>query len=222
MELIGPGTESLGSHRQRLGPLPAVPAGELIAELEASGLLGRGGAGFPVGRKWRTVAQRSSGRAVVLANGAEGEPLSHKDRSLMTARPHLVIDGALLGARAVGADDIIFYVGSEHRAAEAAMRHALAERQDVRGRATIVSAPAGYVSGEESAAVHFVNAGDARPINPGAQPAENDHAEPQQEPEADHVVLAERVDQLAVALEQPNANHGPPERSRSDQLGTSE
>jgi NADH:ubiquinone oxidoreductase subunit F (NADH-binding) len=170
MELIGPGTESLGSHRQRLGPLPAVPAGELIAELEASGLLGRGGAGFPVGRKWRTVAERSSGRAVVLANGAEGEPLSHKDRSLMTARPHLVIDGALLGVRAVGADDIIFYVGSEHRAAEAAMRHALAERQDVRGRATIVSAPAGYVSGEESAAVHFVNAGDARPTTTPPRP----------------------------------------------------
>jgi NADH:ubiquinone oxidoreductase subunit F (NADH-binding) len=170
MELIGPGTESLGSHRQRLGPLPALPSGDVIAELEASGLLGRGGAGFPVGRKWRTVAQRSSGRAVVLANGAEGEPLSHKDRSLMTARPHLVIDGALLGARAVGADDIIFYVGSEHRAAEAAMRHALAERQDIRGRATLVSAPAGYVSGEESAAIHFVNAGDARPTTTPPRP----------------------------------------------------
>ncbi|MEA2667767.1 MAG: [NiFe] hydrogenase diaphorase moiety large subunit, partial [Chloroflexota bacterium] len=105
MELIGPIAESLASHRQRLGPLPALASGELIAELESSGLLGRGGAGFPVGRKWRTVAQRSSGHAVVLANGAEGEPLSHKDRSLMAARPHLVIDGALLAARTVGADD---------------------------------------------------------------------------------------------------------------------
>jgi NADH:ubiquinone oxidoreductase subunit F (NADH-binding) len=170
MELIGPGTESLGSHRQRLGPLPALPSGDVIAELEASGLLGRGGAGFPVGRKWRTVAQRSSGHAVVLANGAEGEPLSHKDRSLMTARPHLVIDGALLATRAVGANDIIFYVGSEHRAAEAAMRQALAERRDIRGHATIVSAPAGYVCGEESAAVQFVNAGDARPTTTPPRP----------------------------------------------------
>ena len=170
MELIGPGTESLATHRQRLGPLPALPSGELIAELESSGLLGRGGAGFPVGRKWRTVAERSSGRAVVLANGAEGEPLSHKDRSLMAARPHLVIDGALLAARAVGADDIIFYIGVEHRGAGAAMRHALVERQDIRGRATIVSAPAGYVSGEESAAVHFVNGGDARPTTTPPRP----------------------------------------------------
>src|SRR2546425_2679120 len=170
---LGPDAESLARHRQRLGPLPTVPSGQLIAELEASGLLGRGGAGFPVGRKWRAVAERSSGGAVVLANGAEGEPLSLKDRSLMAARPHLVIDGALLAARAVGANDIIFYVGVEHRAAEAALRHALAERPaDVRGRARIVKAPAGYVSGEESAAVHYVNAGDARPTTTPPRPFE--------------------------------------------------
>ncbi len=108
MELIplGPAAESLAAHRQRLGPLPKLPSDQLIAELEASGLLGRGGAGFPVGRKWRAVAERASGGAVVLANGAEGEPLSLKDRSLMAGRPHLVIDGALLAARAVGADNI--------------------------------------------------------------------------------------------------------------------
>src|SRR2546427_576609 len=166
MELIAsaPGTERLAAHRQRLGPLPALPSGELIAQLEASGLLGRGGAGFPVGRKWRAVAERAAGDAVVLANGAEGEPLSFKDRSLMAARPHLVIDGALLAARAVGANDIIFYVGGEHATAQAALRQALAERPgDVRRRTRIVTAPAGYVSGEESAAVHYVNAGDARP-----------------------------------------------------------
>ena len=175
MELIrrAPGAESLAAHQQRLGPLPAIPAGELITELEASGLLGRGGAAFPVGRKWRAVAERSSGGAVVLANGAEGEPLSHKDRSLMEARPHLVIDGALLAARTVGAGDIIFYIGGEHRVAEAAMRNAVAERPiDVRAHARIVRAPSGYVSGEESAAVHFVDAGDARPTTTPPRPFE--------------------------------------------------
>jgi len=175
MELIplGPGAESLAAHRQRVGPLPTLPSGELIAELEASGLLGRGGAAFPVGRKWRAVAERSSGRAVVLANGAEGEPLSLKDRSLMAGRPHLVIDGVLLAARAVGADDIVFYVGVEHAAADAALRHALAERRaELGGRARIVTAPAGYVSGEESAAVHFVDAGDARPTTTPPRPFE--------------------------------------------------
>jgi NADH:ubiquinone oxidoreductase subunit F (NADH-binding) len=174
-ELIAPGPqpEGLAAHRQRLGPLPTLPPARLIAELEASGLLGRGGAGFPVGRKWRSVAERSSGGAVVLANGAEGEPLSLKDRSLLASRPHLVIDGALLAARAVAADDIIFYIGAEHRAAEAALRRALAERPaDVRGRARIVQAPVGYVSGEESAAVHFVDAGDARPTTTPPRPFE--------------------------------------------------
>lgn len=173
MELIRLGTESLSVHRDRLGPLPTLPRGDLIEELEASGLLGRGGAGFPVGRKWRAVAERASGGAVVLANGAEGEPLSLKDRSLMAAQPHLVIDGALLAAREVGADNIIFYVGAEHRPAGAALAHALAERTDVRGRARMIAAPVGYVSGEESAAVHFVNAGDARPTTTPPRPFEH-------------------------------------------------
>ena len=175
MELIAraAGAESLTAHLHRLGPMPALPSGALIAEVEASGLLGRGGAGFPVGRKWRAVAERAAGGAVVLANGAEGEPLSFKDRSLMTARPHLVIDGALLAARAVGASDIIFYVGAEHRTADAALRQALAERTgEVRRRTRIVAAPPGYVSGEESAAVHYVNAGDARPTASPPRPFE--------------------------------------------------
>jgi NADH:ubiquinone oxidoreductase subunit F (NADH-binding) len=175
MELIpsGPGPESLATHHQRLGPLPALAPAQLIAELEGSGLLGRGGAGFPVGRKWRSVAERSSRGAVVLANGAEGEPLSHKDRSLMAARPHLVIDGALLAARAVNADDIIIYIGAEHRAADVAIRAGLAERPaDVRGRVRVVQAPVGYVAGEESAAVHFVDTGDARPTTTPPRPFE--------------------------------------------------
>src|SRR5207244_12849655 len=75
MELIAraAGAESLAAHLQRLGPMPALPSGALIAELEASGLLGRGGAGFPVGRKWRAVAERAAGGAVVLGDGAQGE-----------------------------------------------------------------------------------------------------------------------------------------------------
>lgn len=201
MELIGPNAESLRTHRERLGPLPTLPSGELIAELESSGLLGRGGAGFPVGRKWRAVAERSSGRAVVLANGAEGEPLSRKDRWLMAARPHLVIDGALLAARSVGADDIIIYIGSEHRAAEAAMRQALAERPaDVRGRARMVAAPAGYVSGEESAAVHFVNSGDARPTTTPPRPFERGVG--------GRPTLVQNVESLALAALIARRGHG--------------
>ena len=181
--LAGPaldaGPEPLASHVARLGPLPGPAERQGIAPLlESAGLLGRGGAGFPVGRKWSSVASRSGGRAVVLANGAEGEPLSAKDRVLMSTRPHLVLDGTELAAAAVGADQIVIYVGSEHRAARAAIERAMDERMaDMRRIATrvpteLVAAPPTYIAGEESAAVHFVNDGDARPVTTPPRPFE--------------------------------------------------
>ena len=101
--LAGPGlelgAERYADHLRRLGPLPGATG--LLEALERSGLRGRGGAAFPVATKWRSIANRDGGPAVVVANGSEGEPLSQKDRVLMSTRPHLVIDGALLAARAV-------------------------------------------------------------------------------------------------------------------------
>jgi len=156
--------ERFDAHRSRLGSLP--PAGQasnVIDSLEASGLLGRGGAGFPVGRKWRALAQRTRDRAVVVANGAEGEPASYKDRVLMAHRPHLVIDGAVLAADAIGADEIIVYVGQEHRRAVAAMTRAIEERDEIRRPIRLVQAPTGYVAGEATAAVNFINTRNALP-----------------------------------------------------------
>jgi NADH:ubiquinone oxidoreductase subunit F (NADH-binding) len=157
--------ETLGSHVARLGavPRPRDPRA-LIDEIERAGLLGRGGAGFPVGRKWRALADRRRGRAVVVANGAEGEPASAKDRVLMANRPHLVVDGALLAAEAVDAQEVVFYVGSEHTAAVGAMRQAIAQRRaETRRALRLVTAPVGYVAGEASAAVHYIDSEDARP-----------------------------------------------------------
>jgi NADH:ubiquinone oxidoreductase subunit F (NADH-binding) len=159
------GPEGLAEHVARLGDLSAAMGHrDLISSLEASGLLGRGGAGFPVGRKWRALAERRDGRAVVVANGAEGEPASAKDQVLMTHRPHLVVDGAVLAAGAVDADEIVFYIGAEHQAAVDAMRRAIAERaREVRPAMHLVAAPVGYVGGEASAVVHYLNSRDARP-----------------------------------------------------------
>ena len=181
--LAGPapaaGAETLVEHRARLGDLPgAGDRAHLVGMLEASGLLGRGGAGFPVGRKWGSVAGRSGGNAVVLANGAEGEPMSMKDRVLMSTRPHLVLDGVELAAEAVGARKAILYVGSEHREARVALERAVRERASDRSRTmpriptAIVTPPVSYVAGEESAAVHFVNDGDARPVTVPPRPFE--------------------------------------------------
>jgi NADH:ubiquinone oxidoreductase subunit F (NADH-binding) len=165
--LAGPppatGTEGYAAHVARLGPLPpGTPA--LIDVIERSDLRGKGGAGFPAGVKWRAVASQRTGNPVVLANGGEGEPLSRKDRTLMEQRPHLVIDGALLAAGAVGAQEIVLYVGADHTGAIRAMQRAAGERPAAeREMLRVVSAPVRYVSGEETAAVNFVNTGIALP-----------------------------------------------------------
>ena len=161
------GGESLADHQRRLGPLPPARP-ELVETIERSGLLGRGGASFPVGVKWRAVASRASSPAVVIANGAEGEPLSRKDQALLWARPHLVLDGALLAADAVGADRIVLYVGEAHEAAAASLARAAGERPPAQRRhLEMVAAPARYVAGEETAAVRFV---DERLAAPRATP----------------------------------------------------
>lgn len=158
------GPESFRDHTKRLGPRPR-GSHALIETLDRSGLVGRGGASFPVGVKWKSVESRSRGSAVVIANGAEGEPLSRKDRTLMALRPHLVIDGALLAADAVGADRTLLYVGEAHGAAAAAMTRALAERPPAEvARASLLPAPPSYVAGEETAVVNFVNTRVAAPL----------------------------------------------------------
>ncbi len=163
---LGGRAESLHAHHLRLGALPHVPAGQMIAALEAAGVLGRGGAGFPVGRKWRAIFERPDlGTPVIVANGAEGEPESAKDRVLMAHRPHLVIDGVLIAARTLGADRVELYLGREHTAAVGAMRAAVEERPKTERKLLhIVEAPIGYVAGESTAVVHYVNSKDARPM----------------------------------------------------------
>lgn len=167
--LAGPdprhGAEPYQEHIRRLGPLPS--ASGLVDTVERAGLMGRGGAGFPVATKWRSIAGRpGGGRAVVLANGCEGEPLSQKDNLLMTARPHLVLDGAFLAQRALGADQVVLLVAGDLGAAHAAMAVALAERPSKERRsARLIAAPARYVSGEASSAVNLANTGIAVPTS---------------------------------------------------------
>jgi NADH:ubiquinone oxidoreductase subunit F (NADH-binding) len=174
--LAGPpgssGMEHFAEHQQRIGALPP-PSPALTESVERSGLRGKGGAGFPAATKWRSVASQRAGDPVVLANGGEGEPLSQKDRMLMEQRPHLVIDGALLAADAVGADEIVLYIGADHAGAVRAVHRAMGERPaGERARLRLVSAPVRYVSGEETAAIHFVNDGIALPTSIPPRPFE--------------------------------------------------
>jgi NADH:ubiquinone oxidoreductase subunit F (NADH-binding) len=126
--------------------------GQLIGLLERAGLTGRGGAGFPT---WRKLAAVVTGdRPVVIGNGAEGEPASAKDSTLLTRAPHQVLDGLQLVAEAVGAAECYLYVPAG-RVAEY-VRTVLAQRAAVRrdvSAVTVVEAPDTFVAGEETAVV---------------------------------------------------------------------
>jgi len=117
-----------------------------------------------VGTKWRSIAKRRAQEPVVVVNGAEGEPRSLKDDVLITTRPHLVLDGAMLAARALRTARIAVVIGETKHAALASMSAALAERPEPELRqARIVLAPPRYVAGESSAVVHLAGSGIARP-----------------------------------------------------------
>ena len=160
--------ETLGEYLERGGYATEVwrrsPA-ELIELVEASGLRGRGGSAFPTGTKWRSVAEEP-GRRVVLVNGAESEPASRKDYTLLVTRPHLVIEGALLAARAVGADECVIYTHDDQvkESVERARRELRKAGAKLPRWRTVV-APATYVAGEASAAVNYVNGHDAKPTS---------------------------------------------------------
>jgi NADH:ubiquinone oxidoreductase subunit F (NADH-binding) len=145
----------------------AAPAGDLIAAVERAGLRGRGGAAFPAAIKLRTVRD-APGPRVVVANGEEGEPASIKDRWLLRLRPHLVLDGLLLAADAVGADRAIVYVSDD--AAADSVRLALDERPVPPVAVEVFEVDRGYVAGEESAVVRALSGGPAKPTTKPPRP----------------------------------------------------
>jgi NADH:ubiquinone oxidoreductase subunit F (NADH-binding) len=137
----------------------------LAALAEASGLRGRGGAGFPTGRKLAAVAGQRR-RPVVVANGAEGEPVSGKDKVLLRYVPHLVLDGAAAAAQALGAREVIVALSRSDRDGLDAVSAAIRERRhgfDKRVRVRAISVPDGFVAGEETALIQFLNRGIAKP-----------------------------------------------------------
>ena len=157
----------LAAHQRQYGRVPledyAGRSGRtrLIEAIGSAGLRGRGGAGFPTARKLRAVAAAAR-RPIVIANGCDGEPASDKDHMLLDIAPHLVIDGAVLAAHAVGASEIILCVHRDDDLVERLSRE-LAQRPDGEPAVRLVQVPHRYVSSEASALVNFINTGDARP-----------------------------------------------------------
>jgi len=179
---------SLNEHLARYGPLPrhrspGAGAAELIAEVSAAGLTGRGGAAFPAGTKLATVAAaaarpgrgRGGSAPVVVANAMEGEPGSGKDALLLARSPHLVLDGIALAALATGAGQAWLCVPAGQPALAAAARAAIAERDragpdQVLVRVTPV--PGGYLASQETALVSWLSGGPQKPSFVPPRPAE--------------------------------------------------
>jgi NADH:ubiquinone oxidoreductase subunit F (NADH-binding) len=155
----------LRTHLRRFGGTPyAGQAGRLIPVLKAAGLTGRGGAAFPVHRKLAAVA-RAGTKPIVIGNGAEGEPASDKDKSLLWISPHLVLDGLQLAAEAVGSTEVGLYVHRNPRLQER-LRSAMAERAAAGAdfaAVEIFDAPPRFLAGEESALASRVSGGPAMP-----------------------------------------------------------
>jgi NADH:ubiquinone oxidoreductase subunit F (NADH-binding) len=130
---------------------------EVIEVVEASGLRGRGGAGFPTGRKWRTVAENTSDlvATTVVVNAAEGEPGTYKDRTILETTPYSVIEGALIAARAVGASRVVFATKPGRVADRARLDAAIAEvigvGMDEGVELDVFEGPHEYLYGEETA-----------------------------------------------------------------------
>ena len=135
--------------------------------LAASGLRGRGGAGFPTATKWRSVAGGAAGTRYVVANGAEGEPGTFKDRALLRSNPFAVLEGLLIAAATVGAGQAFLAVKASFEPEIASVRQAL---EQVRAAGwldgvdvTIVAGPEEYLFGEEKALLEVVEGREPLP-----------------------------------------------------------
>jgi NADH:ubiquinone oxidoreductase subunit F (NADH-binding) len=159
---------SLDEHHDVHGPRPELrrrtDAEALIRLVAEVGLRGRGGAGYPLASKLAAVAGRR--RGVVVVNGAESEPASRKDATLLACTPHLVLDGAMLAAQAVRAREVVVWLHRDPTGPPSPVEYAIEERAMAGEDPVFVRAeygPARYVSGQSSAAVNYLSGGPALP-----------------------------------------------------------
>jgi NADH:ubiquinone oxidoreductase subunit F (NADH-binding) len=141
--------------------------GDIIAEIKKSCLRGRGGAGFPTGVKWASVAHDPCPTKYLVCNGAEGEPGTFKDRWLLRNNPYQLLEGMAIAARAIGARTAYLCVKRSFEPEIAAVNRALSEMRsaDALGAVPIevVLGPEDYLFGEEKALLEVIEGGPAMP-----------------------------------------------------------
>jgi len=145
--------------RDELRAAPDVPPERVLAELEASGLTGMGGAGFPAWRKWEAVRREPAPRVVVV-NADEGEPGTIKDRYVMELRPQLLLEGLEIAMRFCETDDAYIYLREEYATARSRLQDAI----EARGLPVRIVVGAGaYIAGEETAMLESMEGRRAMP-----------------------------------------------------------
>jgi NADH:ubiquinone oxidoreductase subunit F (NADH-binding) len=154
-------TGGLGLQRaQRIGPAAT------IEEVAQAGLRGRGGGGFPTGRKWAGIAGQG-GRRYLVCNGAEGEPGTFKDRALLRANPYQLVEGVIIAAFAIGATDAFICLKASFQREIDAVTRAVQEFQTAGicrdCTVTIVAGPDEYLFGEEKAMLEVIEGNDPLP-----------------------------------------------------------
>lgn len=175
------GREGLDAHRARGGyralekALKEMSPQAVIQEVSAAGLRGRGGAGFPTGKKWAITAACADAPRYVVMNGGEDEPGSKKDRLLMENLPHLILEGVIIASYAVGAARAYLYINREYESARRGMAEALEEAKEAGywGRRVVGTdfgleivltlAPPNYVAGEDTAALEVIEGREPLP-----------------------------------------------------------
>jgi NADH:ubiquinone oxidoreductase subunit F (NADH-binding) len=141
----------------------------VLDELQRSGLRGRGGAGFTTAQKWRSVLSGGEvlGNRYVVANGAEGEPGTFKDRPLMRANPYQVIEGLVIAALAMRASEAFIAIKDSFRAEAVALERAVNEMEDAGlccdCPVSLVGGPEEYLFGEEKALLEVIEGNDPMP-----------------------------------------------------------
>lgn len=164
---------------RRMGPQA------LLATVEASGLRGRGGAGFPTATKWRTVLEHRADdlSTPVVVNAAEGEPGTFKDRTILRHNPYQVVEGALIAASAVGADWVIFGLKASFQTELTGLRRAIEEIKAA-GWADgttfdVKEGPSAYLYGEETALLEAIDGREPFPrVAPPWRQGVDESAEP--------------------------------------------
>jgi NADH-quinone oxidoreductase subunit F len=162
----------------------AMAPAEIVGGIAASGLRGRGGAGFPTGRKWRLAAAAAAEEKVVICNADEGDPGAYMDRTLLESNPHQALEGLAICARAVGARQAIVYVRAEYPLAVRIVTRAIEQAtalgllgqgilgSDLGLEVDVFQGSGAFVCGEETALIRSIEGYRGTPIHRPPYPVE--------------------------------------------------